>query len=123
MFDGRRLTEPRTVVIDGGTVSRDTRTAGARTVDGTGMTLLPGLIDAHVHLHGPDTLARLAAHGVTTALDMATWPPATPRRPAPGTGPDRHPQRRHPGRRCRRAALPHSRHGPGRRRAQPAAGR
>ncbi|MFB9467139.1 amidohydrolase family protein [Streptomyces cinereospinus] len=75
VFDGRRLTEPRTVVIDGGTVSRDTRTAGARTVDGTGMTLLPGLIDAHVHLHGPDTLARLAAHGVTTALDMATWPP------------------------------------------------
>ncbi|MEU3294391.1 amidohydrolase family protein [Streptomyces longwoodensis] len=75
VFDGRGLTEPRTVVIDGRTISPDTSTDGTRTIDGTGLVLLPGLIDAHVHLHGPDTLARLAAHGVTTALDMATWPP------------------------------------------------
>ncbi|MER5951895.1 amidohydrolase family protein [Streptomyces sp. NPDC001904] len=75
VLDGRRLTEPCTVVIDGGVIAPDNGTSGARTVDGSGMTLLPGLIDAHVHLHGPDTLARLASHGVTTALDMATWPP------------------------------------------------
>ncbi|XVV37626.1 amidohydrolase family protein [Streptomyces sp. CA-100214] len=75
VFDGRELTGPRTVVIDGGIVSPHTDTSGARLVDATGMTLLPGLIDAHVHLHGADTLAALAAHGVTTALDMATWPP------------------------------------------------
>ncbi|MFF1273086.1 amidohydrolase family protein [Streptomyces marokkonensis] len=75
VFDGRALTGPRTVVIDAGVVSPSTDTSGARLVDGTGTTLLPGLIDAHVHLHGPDTLAALASHGVTTALDMATWPP------------------------------------------------
>ncbi|MEV6806618.1 amidohydrolase family protein [Streptomyces sp. NPDC051132] len=75
VFDGRQLTEPRTVVIDGGVISPETDTAGARPLDGTGMVLLPGLIDAHVHLHGPGTLARLASYGITTALDMATWPP------------------------------------------------
>ncbi|GAA2167007.1 amidohydrolase family protein [Actinomadura napierensis] len=36
--------------------------------------LLPGLIDAHIHLHDRDTLERLCSHGVTTGLDMATWP-------------------------------------------------
>ncbi|MFB7031683.1 MULTISPECIES: amidohydrolase family protein [unclassified Streptomyces] len=75
VLDGGQLTGPRTVVIDGSVIAQDTDTSGARTVDGTGMTLMSGLIDAHVHLHGPDTLARLASYGVTTALDMATWPP------------------------------------------------
>ncbi|WP_027758707.1 MULTISPECIES: hypothetical protein [unclassified Streptomyces] len=75
VFDGRELTEPRTVVIDGGVISPRTGTSGARLVDGTGTPLLPGLIDAHVHLHGADTLAALASHGVTTAPDMAAWPP------------------------------------------------
>ena len=37
--------------------------------------LLPGLIDAHVHLHGRHTLEQLAGFGVTTALDMACAPP------------------------------------------------
>jgi imidazolonepropionase-like amidohydrolase len=36
--------------------------------------LLPGLIDAHIHLHGPETLDALARWGVTTGLDMACWP-------------------------------------------------
>lgn len=48
---------------------------GAPTIDGEGGVLLPGLIDAHVHLHHEGHLADLARHGVTTALDMATWPP------------------------------------------------
>ncbi|MFE2672398.1 hypothetical protein [Streptomyces hygroscopicus] len=75
VFDGDRLTEPRTVVIDGAAISAETSTHGAQVIDGHGMVLLPGLIDAHVHLHGPGTLEQLCSHGVTTALDMATWPP------------------------------------------------
>ncbi|MCB8913905.1 amidohydrolase family protein [Rhodococcus rhodochrous] len=43
-------------------------------IDGSGATLLPGLIDAHIHLHGRGTLQQLAVFGVTTGLDMATWP-------------------------------------------------
>ncbi len=81
VFDGAVLSdEPRTVLIDGGViisvgpVSIDLD--GADIVDGTGMTLLPGLIDAHVHLHGEHNLRQLVEHGVTTALDMGTWSPS-----------------------------------------------
>ncbi|GAA3574987.1 amidohydrolase family protein [Amycolatopsis ultiminotia] len=72
VFDGDRLTEPRTVVLDGAVLGDDP--AGAREIDGGGATLLPGLIDAHVHLESPEHLAVLASWGVTTALDMACWP-------------------------------------------------
>jgi imidazolonepropionase-like amidohydrolase len=74
VFDGREMLESTTVVIDGDHLGTDP--TGAVVVDGSGATLMPGLIDAHVHLHGPDTLEQLAGYGVTTALDMATWPPA-----------------------------------------------
>ena len=74
VFDGTTLSEPVTIVIDGAVIGSDP--AGARKVDGNGGVLLPGLIDAHVHLHDAGTLEQLCAHGVTTALDMATWPPA-----------------------------------------------
>jgi imidazolonepropionase-like amidohydrolase len=72
VFDGQRLTEPRTVVIDGAMIGSDS--SGAREIDTAGAVLLPGLIDAHIHLHGRDTLRQLVSHGVTTGLDMATWP-------------------------------------------------
>ncbi|MFH7594633.1 amidohydrolase family protein [Streptomyces racemochromogenes] len=74
VFDGRRLLAPATLVIDGGVIGADP--AGARVADAGGAVVLPGLIDAHVHLHGPENLRQLRDHGVTTALDMATWPPA-----------------------------------------------
>jgi imidazolonepropionase-like amidohydrolase len=70
VFDGAGLTGPRTVVIDGAVIGTDA--AGARTIDGRGGVLLPGLVDAHIHLHGRENLEQLTRHGVTTALDMAT---------------------------------------------------
>ncbi|WP_405484562.1 amidohydrolase family protein [Nocardia sp. NBC_00511] len=72
VFDGLRLTEPTTVVIDGPTIGSDA--TGARHIDGGGAILLPGLIDAHVHLEDGDVLTRFAEHGVTTALDMGCEP-------------------------------------------------
>ncbi|GAA1914190.1 amidohydrolase family protein [Streptantibioticus ferralitis] len=72
VFDGQRLTEPCTVVIDGDVIGTDP--SGARVIRAEGAVLLPGLIDAHVHLHGRDTLEQFATWGVTTGLDMATWP-------------------------------------------------
>lgn len=74
VFDGDRLREPGSVVIDGTVIGNGYPAAG-EVVDGRGGVLLPGLVDAHVHLLGPDDLTRLADHGVTTALDMACWPP------------------------------------------------
>jgi imidazolonepropionase-like amidohydrolase len=74
IFDGTALSEPVTIVIDDGVIGTDP--AGAEVIDGDGGVLLPGLIDAHIHLHDTGTLDRLCASGVTTALDMATWPRA-----------------------------------------------
>lgn len=80
VFDGTDLLEGRYDVSFGQSTITEISPAGTSapagpTVDGTGATLLPGLIDAHVHFRGPDELARLAQFGVTTALDMGTWPP------------------------------------------------
>ena len=77
VFDGRRLDYDRLVVIENGLISTDP--AGARIVDCAGGVLLPGLIDAHVHLDGPGRLAVLASYGITTALDMASVPEETAR--------------------------------------------
>ena len=74
VFDGRELRGPTTVVIEGGLVGRDS--AGARITDVDGATLLPGFIDAHVHLLNEEHLQQLADFGVTTALDMGAWPPS-----------------------------------------------
>jgi imidazolonepropionase-like amidohydrolase len=83
VFDGRRLVPGGTVVIEDTLIGSDP--AGARRIDGAGRVLLPGLIDAHVHIDGPGQLAALAAHGVTTALDMASVPGVTgPLRGLPG---------------------------------------
>lgn len=51
--------------------------ASAELVRGEGRTLRPGLIDAHVHVAERADLDALAAHGVTTGFDMASWPAET----------------------------------------------
>jgi imidazolonepropionase-like amidohydrolase len=76
VFDGRRLLPPGMVVIEAGVIEgRGSGADGAQVIDGAGGVLLPGLIDAHVHLHDRRTLEQLAGFGVTTALDMACAPP------------------------------------------------
>ena len=72
VFDGQKVCEPSTVVIDGGLIGDDA--TGAREIDTHGHVLLPGFIDAHVHLDGPENLEQMSRAGVTTALDMGTWP-------------------------------------------------
>jgi imidazolonepropionase-like amidohydrolase len=92
IFDGDHILDgTHDVVIDGpliasvqpaGTTAQPdpAAQAGATTQAGAtisrGGVLLPGLIDAHVHLRGTGDLAELARWGVTTALDMGSWPPA-----------------------------------------------
>jgi imidazolonepropionase-like amidohydrolase len=70
IFDGEGIKEPSTVVIDGGIIGKPDDTEDAEIIDGKGCVLLPGFIDAHVHLHGEENLFQLASYGVTTALDM-----------------------------------------------------
>ena len=46
--------------------------ADARVIEGRGETLLPGLIDSHVHAYSRELLHQALMFGVTTELDMFT---------------------------------------------------
>ena len=74
VFDGTAASENRSVLVrDGAIVDADYRgqaPAGARVVPGAGRTLLPGLIDAHVHAF--QHLDLPLVFGVTTQVDMFT---------------------------------------------------
>ncbi|HEY1530667.1 MAG TPA: amidohydrolase family protein [Galbitalea sp.] len=72
VFDGAGLSEPRMVVVADGLISSEL--SSGNVIDGAGGTLLPGFIDAHVHLDSPDNLTAFATWGVTTGLDMGTNP-------------------------------------------------
>lgn len=78
LFTGRGITAPTTLSMDGGVITaigeRITDPA-ARITDVGGAVALPGLIDSHLHLYRRRDLETLADFGVTTAVDMASWPP------------------------------------------------
>lgn len=72
VFDGERLLPHSPVVLlDGEKVAAISAAvpSGTHVIDGTGATLLPGLIDSHVHTT-PDGLKTALAFGVTTVLEM-----------------------------------------------------
>ena len=47
---------------------------GVDVVDGSGLTLLPGLMDSHFHLDSDGTLPALyLSHGVTSVRDPGAW--------------------------------------------------
>lgn len=79
VFDGTRVLPGRhDVTVDGDriVVVEPSGASGATdTVVGTGATLLPGLVDGHVHLLHPREFGLMRAAGVTSAADMGTWPP------------------------------------------------
>jgi cytosine/adenosine deaminase-related metal-dependent hydrolase len=78
VFDGETVAERRTVVISEGRIAAmgDPTVevpAGAQEVAGEGRTLLPGLMDAHIHLPAfspADALQQTLVFGVTTAVVM-----------------------------------------------------
>ncbi|MFD9873266.1 amidohydrolase family protein [[Kitasatospora] papulosa] len=71
VFDGERVREETTVLLDGTRIAAigGEPPAGAEIVDASGATLLPGLIDSHVHT-SEDGLALALRFGVTTELEM-----------------------------------------------------
>ena len=73
VFDGSSVGDATDVFITAGLISAD-RPATAAEIDGHGGILLPGFIDAHIHLNTEVELHALAKHGITTAMDMATFP-------------------------------------------------
>jgi len=73
VFDGERDLGIATVVVRDGRIAAVGSTAridsGMSVIDGTGKTLLPGLIDAHVHAWG-EAQRDMARFGVTGGFDM-----------------------------------------------------
>jgi imidazolonepropionase-like amidohydrolase len=87
LFDGDAFGEPTELAFTDGTITAaPVEDEIALVVDGQGGFVLPGLIDCHVHLYGPETLEALARYGVTTALDMSSPAPLVQAlRARPGT--------------------------------------
>ncbi|HEV2174831.1 MAG TPA: amidohydrolase family protein, partial [Nitrospira sp.] len=75
VFDGRALIPSNMVVVENGRIRDVGRMLAhhpdGELIDGTGCTLLPGLIDSHTHLV-PGALRQALTFGVTTELDMGT---------------------------------------------------
>src|SRR3954453_23323690 len=73
LFDGTNVIPHATVVIDGTRIvaagAKVAVPVGSIVIDGSGKTLLPGLIDSHTHVF-PGTLERALRFGVTTEMDM-----------------------------------------------------
>jgi imidazolonepropionase-like amidohydrolase len=75
VFDGEQLIGVRTVEVEGSRIVAVGAPvpAAAERVDGSGATLLPGLIDAHTHAD-LETLGYALRFGVTTELDLLSFP-------------------------------------------------
>jgi len=74
LFDGESVRENMDVLIKDGKIANIAVHTAGRTADqvieGAGKTLLPGLINAHVHIWFPVHLAEAAKAGVLTVMDM-----------------------------------------------------
>ena len=76
VFDGERTLQHRSVLVDSGRIVRigpaHMAAQGAAEVDGRNRTLLPGMIDSHVHVadSAESALRQALVFGVTTVLDM-----------------------------------------------------
>ncbi|HEV2593660.1 MAG TPA: amidohydrolase family protein [Sphingomicrobium sp.] len=73
LFDGEEVRVHQTVIVKHGRIFKVGHNiaipSGSRIVEGAGRTLLPGLIDAHVHVF-PGAQKDALRFGVTTELDM-----------------------------------------------------
>ncbi len=77
LFDGERVWQRADVLVRDGLIAEVAESLqvaeSVAVVDGSGRTLMPGLIDAHVHSWG-GARRQMLRFGVTTALDMFTDP-------------------------------------------------
>src|SRR4029079_3113352 len=75
-MDGEHVLSDQTVLVEGETIARLGPTQsiklhpGTRRIDGHGMYLIPGLMDAHVHLESQTEFPLYLANGVTTVFNL-----------------------------------------------------
>ena len=73
VWDGQKHIPNTTIVIEGKTISLTGDASGGTVYDGKGGFLLPGLIDAHVHVSTSEGLTCLVNQGITTGYDMGSY--------------------------------------------------
>jgi imidazolonepropionase-like amidohydrolase len=77
IFDGQQSLGAMSVLLADGVIidiGDELGAPGAEVVDGRGATLVPGLIDCHVHANDARALGQALVFGVTTELDMFSSP-------------------------------------------------
>lgn len=79
VFDGLRVVPDATVVVRNGRIHALGRhldvPPNVPEIDGSGKTLMPGIIDSHGHAHERRQLERAAQFGITTIMDMQSVNP------------------------------------------------
>ena len=74
LFDGYSTQEPRRIVMENGIIIDSTE--ADTVIDGTGCTLLPGLIESHGHLYDKTKFLKMALQGgINTMMDMGIRKP------------------------------------------------
>src|SRR3954469_11796541 len=75
VFNGEKVIGVHNVEVDDGRIIRvgGAASLGVKQVDGSGATLLPGLIDTHTH-SDVETLTHALRFGVTTEMDLFSFP-------------------------------------------------
>ena len=75
-MDTERLLADQTLIVSEGRIraigpaAKTPVPPGARVIDASGLFLMPGLADMHVHVYAPEELTLYAASGVTTVFNL-----------------------------------------------------
>ncbi|PMD48238.1 hypothetical protein L207DRAFT_574917 [Hyaloscypha variabilis F] len=76
IFDGHVITPPTSLYIDGEVISKPfkiTPSTNVRYINAGNRIMIPGLIDAHIHIPDIEGQENITSWGVTTAMNMACW--------------------------------------------------
>lgn len=76
-LDERGTLAGASLLIENGKIARilkrgEPLPSAAATIDGTGKYVIPGLVDAHIHIDRPESLADYLRYGVTTVFSLGT---------------------------------------------------
>jgi imidazolonepropionase-like amidohydrolase len=74
VWNGNGFPSTTSTVVVSGDIITNANPQGATVIDGNGGYLLPGFIDAHCHIQECSYLTPMRQYGITTALDMGSFP-------------------------------------------------